>query len=212
MVDTRDLKSLALRACRFESGRGYQYWYEDIMNKQIKFMTFDLPYFKCKMESHNLMKDNILSLINNMPEKYLQIKNHSNISKVDWEVPRGHSREYLSLLEPNLFNYMNTLVENTEYDSWKIHNIWFQQYEQNGEHGWHVHNDCQFTNVYYLELPSDTPKTQIINPFTQKTIDLEVEEGDVITFPSFVIHKAPLVESKSRKTIISFNSDFTLSD
>lgn len=178
----------------------------------IKLMTSDLPYFKYKIKDHKLIKDSILSSINNMPEKSLFVENHSNISKVDWEIPREHSREYLIFLEPYLFNYMDILVQNTKYDTWEIHNIWFQQYEQSASHGWHVHTNCQFTNVYYLELPSDTPKTQIVNPFTKKVIHLDVEEGDIITFPSFIIHKAPIVKSNSRKTIISFNSDLDLKD
>ena len=72
-------------------------------------------------------------------------------------------------------------------------------------HGWHAHSD-NFTGVYYLDLPTNAPKTQIINSFTQDNIlTPEVEEGDLLMFPSYVIHRAPKITENINKTIISFN-------
>jgi hypothetical protein len=59
-----------------------------------------------------------------------------------------------------------------------------------------------------VDLPEGAPKTQLLNPMNQKEIiELDVKEGDVLTFPSFILHRAPNVESNIVKTIISFNSD-----
>ena len=33
-----------------------------------------------------------------------------------------------------------------------------------------------------------------------------IEEGDVIMFPSFIVHRAPKNNSQEQKTIVSFNS------
>ncbi len=74
-----------------------------------------------------------------------------------------------------------------------------------GTHGWHTHSD-NYTGVYYLELPDETPKTQIVNPLNQtEIIDLDIKEGDIVLFPSFIIHRAPINKSNKRKTIISFD-------
>ena len=71
-----------------------------------------------------------------------------------------------------------------------------------------MHTDCQWTSVYYLDLPDLAPKTQLVSPWDNKTIiKLDIQEGDVITFPSFVIHQAPKNENNKTKTIVSFNSD-----
>ena len=31
--------------------------------------------------------------------------------------------------------------------TWMLESVWFQQYEKNGEHCWHNHPHCHFTNV-----------------------------------------------------------------
>ena len=81
--------------------------------------------------------------------------------------------------------------------------IWYQQYVENSSHGWHIH-DGQFTGVYYLELPKSSPKTEFIHPFSNNIDRVRAKEGDVIFFPSHVIHRAP-TNNKERKTIISYN-------
>jgi hypothetical protein len=36
---------------------------------------------------------------------------------------------------------------------------------------------------------------------------LDLNEGDLLTFPAYLYHRSPLNISDNRKTIISFNSD-----
>jgi ectoine hydroxylase-related dioxygenase (phytanoyl-CoA dioxygenase family) len=103
-------------------------------------------------------------------------------------------------------------IKNLGYDGINITEIWFQQYLNGSEHGWHCHSG-NFTNVYYLELPEGTPKTQLVNPYNQKDIiEVDVKEGDLLAFPSYVLHKAPKNLSDKRKTIISYNIDIVYSD
>ena len=57
-------------------------------------------------------------------------------------------------------------------------------------------------------MPSGTPKTEYRDPFTDDVHELDVEEGDVVAFPSFLIHRAPPNMIDIPKTIISFNFNF----
>ena len=82
-----------------------------------------------------------------------------------------------------------------------IKNLWFQQYVPGDKHGWHVHAD-NYTGVYYLNFDG-VDKTQLINPYDKAVIDIEAKEGDLIIFPSSVVHRCPTVSAN--KTIISFN-------
>ena len=76
----------------------------------------------------------------------------------------------------------NNIAKKLCSKKWTIHNSWFQQYENKDEHPWHVHSTCQFSNVYYLELPNK----DLVTEFKDKKIDVKkVEEGCLITFPSF---------------------------
>jgi hypothetical protein len=36
----------------------------------------------------------------------------------------------------------------------------------------------------------------------------DIKEGDVLIFPSNLVHRAPKIKNNLRKTIISFNIDF----
>lgn len=134
-----------------------------------------------------------------------------NITKTDWEFSNTN-REWLSYIQEPLMSEMLEIYQNMGYSGFQVNEIWFQQYLQESEHGWHIHGS-NFTNVYYLELPEGTPKTQIINPYNQKDIiEVDVKEGDLLTFPSYVLHKAPKNNSNKRKTIISFNTVVHYSD
>ena len=88
-----------------------------------------------------------------------------------------------------------------------IDNIWFQQYKQNGTHGWHTHGS-NYTGVYYVDFEKTYAKTELINPIDDKKITIDAEEGDIIIFPSFIIHRSALQKINKTKTIISFNLTF----
>ena len=93
------------------------------------------------------------------------------------------------------------------YEDIELKALWFQQYDKSGVHNWHSHGD-NYTGVYYVEMSKENPKTELIEPATDKKITLECKEGDIIIFPAFMIHRAPINKSKKRKTIISFNFNF----
>jgi hypothetical protein len=168
----------------------------------------DCPYVISSFSNHKEIKQQLLNLIDTADFESVKFENvETNISKTDWQISQEINRKWLQLILNPLVDHMKTVYSHIGYDSLLIKDIWFQQYLNNSEHGWHVHSS-NFTNIYYLEMPEGTPKTQIINPFNQTDIiELDVNEGDIVTFPSFIIHRAPKNISNFRKTIISFNAD-----
>ncbi len=179
----------------------------------MKKIGIQCPIIISKFAKHEQIKFQVLKEINdvivplgNITENYDSV----NISKSDWDIFRYQpNRPWLEIFRPHL---MDHLVEQTKfmgYAKFTIKEIWFQQYNVDSYHGWHVHG-YNWTSVYYLDLPDNSPKTQMINPFDQTTIsEFEIEEGDILTFPSFVVHRAP-VNKGDRKTIISWNMDTDL--
>jgi len=100
------------------------------------------------------------------------------------------------------------MIQQIGFSNHEVIFLWFQQYLQNGTHGWHIHAD-NYTGVYYLELPVGTPTTEYCNPNNMNEVNkFNVKEGDILLFPSFVVHKAIKNLSDKRKTIISFNINF----
>ena len=59
--------------------------------------------------------------------------------------------------------------------------------------------------VYYVELPEMSEATEFLN-FGQ----VDIKEGDVIFFPTFLCHRSPHIKSNQRKTIIATNLKFSV--
>jgi hypothetical protein len=179
----------------------------------IKKYQLDCAYIISKFEHHLELKDILLEQINTSEYENPQHPvAEVNITKADWHISSNFNREWVKTIYPLLSEKMLEMYKELGYDGLTIHELWFQQYQKNSQHGWHTHS-ANFTNVYYLELPDSAPKTQIVNPYNQTDIiEIEVEEGDILVFPSFVIHRAPINTSTNRKTIISYNTNAVYSD
>jgi len=54
-------------------------------------------------------------------------------------------------------------------------------------------------------LPPDAPKTEIL--IDNEIIQLDVSEGDIVSFPAYIFHRSPPNKGRT-KTIISFNTSF----
>ena len=161
-----------------------------------------------KFVEHKIFKSVLLNCFEKQSNEFVRKEEEyytDNIHKLDWEQRENWNREWVQLLKPILMNRLSEIFYKLGFQSITLDALWFQQYNQHGTHGWHIHSS-NFTGVYYVELNSNSPKTELLNPITQThIITPEVSEGDLLLFPSSIIHRAPKVKHESRKTIISFN-------
>lgn len=162
-----------------------------------------------KFKQHDELKDTLLDLINDAHVDYDEDKRPNDllISRLDWA--RGddfETRDWIVPLEEPLIQHFVDCAKELGYLDVVVEQLWFQQYQANDTHQWHIHGD-NYTGVYYLELPAGSPKTQIID-HSKSMYTVDAQEGDVIIFPSFLVHCSPPVEQTLRKTIISFNFRF----
>jgi len=174
----------------------------------IKEFDYNSPYFVGKVKNHNKYKQDLIAKINKAScDSLIQNDDYykDNINRVDWNDCHNMERDWVVESKPYLSDYLSEWATSIHFDEWTINQIWFQQYYNNGSHGWHTHGS-NFTGVYYVDLPKETPKTQLAL-HNGKIVNVDVEEGDVLIFPSYVIHKAPRNKSNKTKTIISFNLD-----
>jgi hypothetical protein len=169
-----------------------------------KFESF---YIVNKISEHKIIKNKLLNFINDIPSNSINTINES-IKHTDWNLPKSFERKYLNFFLEIINPYMIKMMKFLKTEKYIIDNIWFQQYTKNDFHNWHVHENSNYTNVYYLELPEKEMKTNILNINTNKIIEIDVEEGDVITFPAHLPHTSNIIKNDKRKTIISFNSNF----
>ena len=177
-----------------------------------------------KIERHH--RENLINLIDEfkknhdtrMPDMYASGNKQQflldNIHS-DYHLHEDIHRPYITYFYDHVaFEHMNFIgrllgLETKDCTfSWEIVRTWFQQYYEKADHDWHTHPRCNYTNVYFLELPNEKYKTEILDS-NGKLIYYEAQEGDIITFPAGMQHRsAP--NSSERKTVISFNSDYSV--
>lgn len=167
-------------------------------------------YFVKKMSSHIYTKNILLNSIENFVTNNPLIKDDKEyISNTDWNIDREIQREWFKIFMENnrdeIFELYSTIFKNFHIDNIHITNWWFQQYENNSSHGWHNHGGCNFSNVYYLELPKDSSSTEFFN-FYGDNMFANATEGDLVVFPAHIPHRA-INNSQKRRTVLVFNSN-----
>tara|TARA_R100000742_G_C4279116_1_gene102948 strand:+ start:1290 stop:1859 length:570 start_codon:yes stop_codon:yes gene_type:complete len=177
----------------------------------MKINNLSVPYVITKFNDHNIIKETVLFNIETSTHEKLEANDQyfsDNIHKLDWHKKNDFERPWVKQFLPFLNKQIYIMIKPLGFENFNLPELWYQQYLENGKHGWHVHGG-NYTGVYYLEMPKESPKTQIVDPSNMDNIiDLNVQEGDFVIFPSFVIHRAPKNKSHKRKTIISFNVYF----
>jgi hypothetical protein len=171
----------------------------------------NMPILINRVINHSEVKQSILNCIDNIPNASLDYKFYNDkISKTDWPNNSEHPKPYWKIIEPiiekTVFEKMFSVFK---CDAIEIANYWFQQYSHADTHEWHVHPHCHWTNIYFIELPDESVKTQVLDYKKEKLIDFAIQEGDILTFPSMLYHRSPPNYSDKRKTIVSFNVTVT---
>tara|TARA_A100000172_G_scaffold34563_1_gene20919 strand:+ start:539 stop:1072 length:534 start_codon:yes stop_codon:yes gene_type:complete len=171
-----------------------------------KSLDFGLPLFKTKAAGHQSNKSKIVECIES-GTKYGIDSSNIKLSSCDWHVI-GAKKEYWEYSQCDIQSHVEEVARSLNFSEWSINDYWYQYYRTNDFHDWHVHGNCMFVGVYYVKLSADHPK--ILFSWEGKEYASPVEEGDIITFPSFLHHRAPKNETEDSKLIISFNVNFNI--
>lgn len=171
----------------------------------MKKYKLEVPYIVSKFEKHKEVKKTLLSLIDETPANSLY-EASGKISRSDWLISDLSKKKYIKYIQPLINKHISQVYDEIGYDNFKIGHCWFQQYMKNDSHGWHQHRGASWSNVYYVELEKDGPKTIFKNPFNLNEIVIpEVEEGDILTLPGLAWHCSEPNQSTNRKTVYVFN-------
>ena len=161
-----------------------------------------------KIKDHLKIKDDILNEILRSKSDSLNVTAgyySDSISRLDWSLSTDFTRKWVSIFVPYFLDEIKKVIGSMAYNEIEVFEMWYQQYLEGGQHGWHIHGQ-HYTGVYYLEYPKGCSKTEVCSPFNFNKKKVDVEEGDIIIFPAHFIHRG-LPNSNYRKTIISFNFD-----
>jgi len=174
----------------------------------MKAYSLNNYYYVTDVTEYKEFNKKLLSMIDEMPDMN-RYEEGEIINKSDWALPKDYHRPYLEYFYEIISPYMNKMCDFLNCKYVQIHNGWYQQYIKDDKHNWHNHPNCQFTNIYFIELPEQGLVTQLYDFLNKKVIDtIEVKEGQILSFPSNIIHRSEKNHTGKRKTIISFNSSF----
>lgn len=165
------------------------------------------PIFISRAEDHAVIKPEILAIINSA-DKFSHSWKDGRITNTDFHVKvnfcRGTSEQYWELFKPSAHQHLNKLCDFFRQPRFYIDAYWFQEYHLGDQHTWHTHGACMFSSVYYLALPDGACKTTF--RIFGEEVEFDVSEGDIISFPSHIMHCSKKHKGEQPKVVIAFNS------
>ena len=165
----------------------------------------DKSYFKYKIPNYKDLKKELIDLIYKSNFETIN-KYGEKVSFSDYKYSEDFSRQYIIYIFDKIIkNFTKEFCKNNNCKGISIQNIWFQIYKTGDFHSIHTHPKSNFTNIIYINMPMDKIKTNVYY-LNKDKIDIEINEGDILTFPAFFPHESPINTCKANKIIVSFNS------
>jgi len=174
----------------------------------MQVIEISAPVFLRRARDHHQIQNQVLEIINSGKVRG-SVGNGESISNTDYYLaeqfrePKG--KAYWDLIFPSVQEHYTEIMELTGHKKWWVSNYWYQTYNYNDFHSMHVHANCMYSNVYYLTLPNGSSKTTL--KYFDKEFQIEVSEGDILTFPGLIQHGSNPHRSNSPKNVVAFNSN-----
>lgn len=161
----------------------------------MKHLAFSVPFYKYKVKNWQVKKKKLLDLFNSLHHKVV-----GNVITSPIDIKTNILLEEIKVFEKDIqIKFFST-------------EVWFQKYETNMNHAVHNHGPTGFSSVCFIEYNNNFHKpTTFISPFGNyitgelERYEPDVEEGDIIFFPSNLLHYAPSNLSNEIRIIMSFN-------
>lgn len=140
--------------------------------------------------------------------KYDQLINNSIIRKlidpmIDWNVK-------------NNYGFRHNV-------GWRYNSIWINSNKHGCSNAPHVHFNCQLSGIFYVKIPPNSGATRFFNPslmyplesfknshFLERSLEYSCynwnpSEGQMLLFPSTLLHDVETNQSNDERITISFN-------
>ena len=165
---------------------------------------FSVPLFRTKVTPWKHIKQQVIDIVGNTYLKddqrgFLTDYYNNNYNEELYEVLRPFvdqiGQKYLNMSAPAA-----------------APNMWSQKYYAGTEHPIHNHGSTGYSFILYVKFNPQVHKaTQFISPFDNflngdmLCFEPQVEEGDLIAFPSMIKHSSQFQTSDEERMIVSFN-------
>jgi len=159
---------------------------------------FKIEFFKIKCINFKSKKEHIEKILKQFPET-LRVNFYSNRDKSDftWELGQIFQDEF-------------KLIEKKFNNKILLQRAWSVTYDKGHYHVPHNHSSQGYTGIIYLQIKKDSPKTTYIQPWNNEKDQSvlfapDVEQGDIMIVPQFLMHYTEPNTTNFKKRIISFD-------
>jgi hypothetical protein len=162
-------------------------------------------YYVFQIQNFEQKKHGILNTVTKNLKKQSKFINGQEVKqKNDFFSANTYTNSVINILSSVLeeFRKYKSKEEGRELDL-KILNLWCQQYELGSQHPWHTHGNSDYSAVFFIDIPNNNT-TEFLDG-DNKIVKANAKEGDLIIFPSQMIHRSKINNFKESKTIVSFN-------
>ena len=188
----------------------------------MKVDSLKVPYFINKVEEHSDFKQKFLNLfdevgVGSVGNKYMSLVNTSYPQYIPYpnnKYDGNKDDEWVVMFLKLINKYRNEVLDYLNHGIVEQSTPWFHQYEEGDTLPWHSHGGYNYSMVYYLELPENRCKLQFLNVLdnSSEIKDIDVKEGDLVIFPSSIVHRSPKNDLNRRMTILAGNYTSTLNN
>lgn len=176
----------------------------------IQVKKLSAEYVQGRMPNHDHIQDDLIRQIRSARSHSIDAEDE-RVSFTDLRFRNEH-RPWIDTFYKNIDPYLIDFSKQYMHRDFTISNCWFMRYQRGDFSDWHVHENSSWASVYFLKLPSPSIKTSLLSFGDRSLIPLdEVQEGDIISFPSCMIHCSKPNPFDEEKIVIAFNTDFSFS-
>jgi ectoine hydroxylase-related dioxygenase (phytanoyl-CoA dioxygenase family) len=168
---------------------------------------FSIPLVKFSIEKWQVKKKELIDL----KEK---IKDLFGRHQADYTDTNYHQDSHI-LIEPItkiLSEELSLFLSAISLKSCSIKEAWYEQASHNDFHEVHSHGSIGYSSVCYIEFDKkEHTGTKFLCPFENfltgscMTGEVNVDEGDIIFFPSSLVHYTIPNKSNKERLVLSFN-------
>ena len=157
---------------------------------------------KYKIDDWSAVQDKLLLAIDMIKDNNKCL--YANMSHSDYKV--DGKPLYWEVFENAVRKHLEDYMFSWHCAEMRIGNMWFAEYSEHGaDFNWHTHEGCNMSGVLQVILEDKENATQLLGN------SIELEEGDLVVFPSMLPHRSPTI-TDSHKLVIGFNWDIHGSD
>ena len=174
---------------------------------------FTIPFYQYKIQNWETKKQQLLEICSSIDFTNQNLNNRKNVNVTadNLYTDYGNDGQYRNNVVQILKNELIKFSEESNTKNMLVSNTWFQQYYKSQFHSPHNHGAYGYSSVTYIKYDKKIHQPTIfIAPFSDPSGNLieyapDVDEGQIIFFPSMIMHYVLPSITNDIRIIMSMN-------